>query len=374
MVGALPSPGSAGDNSAPGELVPPVPARAGVAADKGFASPIPPNTSYFQQQHHLRLHPTTESRTPPSPPPPKVRFETMANNDKSDLRQPSIGALAVVCRELEAKTVRVKDLEEELKKERSARELAEGRASQLEDATRAMLATTRENLAQHYKVEKIRVDETATGVDEVQNVRSGKTLDGQQEVSEEDERDSEIDDILDVKANPATLAAAEAAQRLQRRVEDLMLELQSAKEEIEQYRARAKAAEDGEAKSRRTLGEMVEKIRREEQARRQREKEAAIQTDPVMVNNTGIQVEGGKAAGNEMYEFLQNGTVVSTAGKVKPSNHGGVTSGATMERGDKEATLAISKRDAAPYASILGVMLFGVGLMAVLNRFHKGES
>jgi len=36
--------------------------------------------------------------------------------------------------------------------------------------------------------------------------------------------------------------------------------------------------------------------------------------------------------------------------------------------------LAISKRDAAPYATIIGVMLIGVGLMTALNRWHKAES
>jgi hypothetical protein len=174
---------------------------------------------------------------------------------------------------------------------------------------------------------------------------------------------------MEVKVDPAALAAAEAANRLQKRVEEMMVELQSAKEEIEAYKRRAEVAEEEGASSRRSLAEMVEKIRKEEEARKLREKEIGLQTDSVKTNSLGIQVVPEEKA-EVVNEKAVDGHVKGMITRGAPKNS---TSVVKNDGGGKERTLLISKRDAAPYASIIGVMLFGVGLMAVLNGWQKGE-
>ncbi|PWW72957.1 hypothetical protein C7212DRAFT_366541 [Tuber magnatum] len=347
---------------------PPVPVHTGPALNQASASPLIPLSPHLQE--HLRGQPVYDSSSRNTP---KLRSEKTEKPEPPQQSHGLLDALEEARRELQAKTDRVKELEETLKRERSAREVAEVRAAQLENASRAVRETSRERGFKEFDAEKIRADEAIGLSDEVHELRNEKLLDGQLEALDEEDRDIHDDDTVSVKVDPSTQAAAEAAERLQRRVEQMMAELQSAREEIERYKRRAEVAEHEGIKSRKTLSEMVEKIRKDEQARKLlHEKEAASQTDPVALRNTGVQTPSENVEEAED-NFHSNGTIKPTEGKVAALN-GGRNSGQMISKRSKESNLAISKRDAAPYASIIGVMLIGVGLMAVLNRWHKAES
>lgn len=297
--------------------------------------------------------------------PPKLKSEKTAKPEPAHppAQLPSlINTLAKVQKELEAKTARVKDLEDALKREKSAREVAEDRAAQLETAS--VKGASRERPLGEFEAEKVLADEKAE-MDDADTIcgDNEKSLDGQ---SMDDEIHLE-DGILEVKVDPSALAAAEAANRLQRRVEEMMLELQSAKAEIEAYKLRTEAAEEENAKTRKTLAEMVEDIQRKEEARKARERQSGSQTESVDVRNAGMQ-SCVDMAHDEIMETAINGTV-KQSDIVKKLPNGAAIAPEDLTR----TSLVLSKRNAAPYVSIIGVMLLGVGMMAVLNSWQKGE-
>lgn len=295
---------------------------------------------------------------------PKLRSEKTTKPDPTSpsTQHPSlVDALAKARKELEDKTALVKDLEDALKREKSARELAEDRAAELETASRVLGGTSRERILGEFEAEKVLADERGE-MDDTETICGDdeKSLDGQ---PMEDEISSEDGDPMQVKVDPSALAAAEAASRLQRRVEEMMLELQSAKAEIEIYKFRTKESDT----TRKTLQEMVEDFQRKEEVRKAKERQFGSQTEPTAVQNTGMQANTD-IAHDEIMETVINGTVKqSDIMKKLPSR-------TTIVSDDLARTsLALSKKNAAPYVSIIGVMLLGVGMMAVLNSWQKGE-
>lgn len=299
---------------------------------------------------------------------PKLRSEKTTKPDPTSppTQHPSLAdALAKARKELEDKTALVKNLEDALKREKSARELAEDRAAELETASRALGGTSGERILGEFEAEKVLADERGE-MDDTETICGDdeKSLDGQ---PMEDEISSEDGDSMQVKVDPSALAAAEIASRLQRRVEEMSLELQSVKAEIETYKFRTKAAEKESDTTRKTLQEMVEDFQRKEEARKAKERQFGSQTEPTAVQNTGMQANAD-IAHDEIMETVINGTVKqSDIMKKLPGR-------TTIVSEDLARTsLALSKRNAAPYVSIIGVMLLGVGMMAVLNSWQKGE-
>jgi len=82
------------------------------------------------------------------------------------------------------------------------------------------------------------------------------------------------------------------------------------------------------------------------------------------VESLGVQVDSADID-KSVDRIVVNGHVVP--GKEK-------TPLPVVNIGRRGSTLAISPNDAAPYASMLGIMLFGVGLMAVLNGWQRAEA
>lgn len=298
--------------------------------------------------------------------PPKLKSEKTAKADS--VNPPAqllslVDALAKARKELDAKSARVKDLEDALKREKSAREVAEDRAAQLETASIVLRGNFRERTLGEFEAEKVLADEKGEMDDTDTICGDGeKSLDGQPMEGEILE-----DNTIEVKVDPSALAAAEAANRLQKRVEEMMLELQSAKAEIEAYKLRTEAAEEENIKTRKTLAEMIEDIQRKEEARKARERQSGSQTEPAAVQNAGMQSCFDIVQGEDMVPAI-NGTVKqSDIGKKLPN-------GTAIAPEDLTRTsLVLSKRNAAPYVSVIGVMLLGVGMMAVFNSWQKGE-
>lgn len=236
-----------------------------------------------------------------------------------------VGELARARKEVDFTSARIQDLEVALKKEKHAREAAEDRAAQLEIATQRI----REQPVCEYKEPRLRFE------------------------SAEEDHTVTID------------AAAHAATALHARMEEILVELKTVKSEMRAYKLRAEAAElraENVEKERdsnqKTLAETIQSIRKEEDDRQRRRTEQATQTETVDTTDTATQAasDGGRRAS------------APAASQIKRAD-----SGFKVAALSKEHSLLLRKQASVPYASMLGVVLIGVGLMAVINNWQRGE-
>jgi len=159
------------------------------------------------------------------------------------------------------------------------------------------------------------------------------------------------------------VTATESAAALQSRMEKILEELRSAKEDVEAYKHRVETAEqraDGaEQKAdsdRKSLMDTIRTLRKEQDERNHRMKEVGSQTDGVGTCSTGVQVSVEGPTGN-----VAAGIIRTDSG------------GPPITRLGKEQTMLLRKENAAPYASVLGVVLLGVGIMAAINNWQRAE-
>lgn len=221
-----------------------------------------------------------------------------------------VGELERARKEVVFTSARIQDLEDALRKERQMREAAEDRAAQLEIATRTQLEAEAEE--------------------------------AQETCADDEDEDHTV--TID--------AAALAASMLQARMEEIMVELKTVKSEMRAFKLRAEAAElraDRAEKERdagqKSLAETIQAIRREEDRR----SSSGTQTDAL---------ELGERRASMSKPVLRGGGG-ETALKVTALN--------------KEQTLLLRKQATVPYASMLGVVLMGVGLMAIINNWQRVE-
>jgi len=262
-----------------------------------------------------------------------------------------VEALASAKKEIDIQSARMKDLEEMLQKERQAREAAEEAAKRLE------LLQSEPKTNGHAKS-----DDDGSIVEEA--------FEPPAEVVEKDETKSvepavEEEKILDPKA------VSESTLLLEKRLEAMLGDMQELRNQMESFKQRAETAElerDEERKERKTLAEMVEKIRLEESARRSSSTERARSPD-------------GKDAA---VQHLLNGKAESLHATLRPLlEQAGLTNGKAVGSEEKEpgrsAVGTLSRPpgnpspllyNTTPYASMLGVVLIGMGVMAYLNGWQ----
>ncbi|TGZ77988.1 hypothetical protein EX30DRAFT_169039 [Ascodesmis nigricans] len=298
-----------------------------------------------------------------------------------------VDALAQAKKEMELKASRVHDLEEALRKERRAREEAEDRALQLELASRSQ-KPDHTNTDSHQ-------NHTDTDADGIPDIISISGLDADTIIAPSNPTSADIQSIESI-----TAAAAEAALMHQKRLEAMMHELQAAKQQIEQYRLRAECAERERDADRKTLNEMIASLRRDEEKRRTRSASQSSQTDTTETESAGVQVGAVEVKGEKK---LMNGVVngesklakkmngdmlvspppqspaptppSSQSQKPSPSSPSSSSLLDKKSRKKDEKTLMASKRDSAdttstaPYVTMIGVMVLGLSIMAVVNRW-----
>jgi hypothetical protein len=230
----------------------------------------------------------------------------------------------------------MRDLEEMLEKERQARELAEDLAKRLELQSEAKTNG-------HIKGNEGSVMEDA--------------FEPPAEVTEA----KEVEPTTTVDPN----AISDSSLLLEQRLETMLVDMQELREEMESFKTRAETAESERDSDRKTLAEMVEKIRADE-ARRSSSTERArspSKTDTPSHDLTNGSIEktlspllqkSGLANGNALDAKDPNRSVVSTLSR-PPGAHDPLLYHAT------------------PYASILGVVLIGMGLMAYLNGWQGAK-
>lgn len=303
-----------------------------------------------------------------------------------------VEALSLAKKEIDSQGDRVKQLESLLKREKKARESAEERARRL------MAGQSYQDDERGGKLEQ---DTSQPSLDASRetNLESGSDISS---ASTNDQSDTTM--IATTSETPEQLHLQTehvdaSTTRLQKRLDQMVREMDQMKAQMESYKRRAEGAETERA----SLAEMIESIRAEAAG-----KEAASNGNMVYpLNHTSLK---GRVAAippaldqPRQTSGLWNGTSSSSSSSSsslhsrKPLNGTVTASGSQIEK--ESSTLQALERSmaatlqslgnggstaqsrggrdmamqSAPYVSMVGVVLIGVGIMTWLNGWQKGD-
>ncbi|TAQ83213.1 hypothetical protein B7494_g8461 [Chlorociboria aeruginascens] len=248
-----------------------------------------------------------------------------------------VEALASAKKEIDTQSARMRDLEEMLQKERQAREMAEDLAKRLE-------------LQSGAKINGIPKEPETSIIEEAFEPPM-------------DHSDQDTEDISPGTAEedkmPELKVTSESTRLLEQRLETMLGDMQDLRQQMESFKERAEKAEAERDTDRRTLAQMVEKIRSDETRR-------------------SSSTERGRSPSRQGEGKGSNGHVITSA--LAPLlQKSSVENGCTFspEQAESIRQSGILSRPSgghdpliyhsAPYASMLGVVLIGMGLMAYLN-------
>ncbi|EAW11541.1 putative cytoplasm to vacuole targeting Vps64 [Aspergillus clavatus NRRL 1] len=305
---------------------------------------------------------------PPAPPPqqplpekpdalPRPGAEAFSPLKRSDTEKPKLApssspvsressqilslieALSSAKRELDSQGARVKELENLLLHERNARESAEEKARSLESQAKGIDAAPIS--------ETIPLSEETTPSDQV-------TLD--------QPSNDHLPPPVPAEEPLASETPTEAqADQLQRRLEMIMEEMEEMKKQVSIFRDRAEKAESETVETRKSLAEMIETLRRERAERSETVIDSSI--DRKAVNDEFVAA--AKDAPGDDDDEIEKQAPQAVASTCTKEVSGSGTAFATQP--SKPDVL----EQTSPYASMLGVVLLGVGLMAYLNGWQK---
>ncbi|KAI8182084.1 hypothetical protein K4K51_001297 [Colletotrichum sp. SAR 10_75] len=253
-------------------------------------------------------------------------------------------------KDLDSQTARIRDLEDMLRKEREARELAEDMAKILEDSALAKEANGAP-----------KESDTETLLQEA--------FEPPREVSESP--DVEMTDVDSIAKEPAPESAEDIAARFQIKIDTMMSEMSDLKQQMDAWRQRCEKAETERDADRKTLAEMVAQIRRDEEARQ------AAAEEKARSRSRGRTTNGTAEAGSKTTSIVQSdGSQDSTPSATQTED---LSDKPTLSRANTITPLSIPPgklaKDQAlmagvPYASMLGVVILGMGLMAYINGWQ----
>ncbi|CAG7925563.1 unnamed protein product [Penicillium olsonii] len=262
-----------------------------------------------------------------------------------------IEALSSAKREIDTQGTRVKELEHMLLEEQAARKVAEERINELE--TRPAVES------KEIATNGIALPEDGVDDGENREVEDAVQVNGVHPEEAPTSAEPQPEDPVEDKT-----------AELQARLEAMMEEMAEMRKQMASFKDRAEQAEDNSTQARKSLAEMVETLRKE-----RAEKEAAA-------------ASASKKAAHE------HATTQATPAPQKPSTPSENVTGSkttsssdqssdSVDSRDKEIDAAVANalaiqqqrlkyaEEASPYASIFGVVLLGVGLMAYLNGWQK---
>ncbi|KAF2104000.1 hypothetical protein NA57DRAFT_70212 [Rhizodiscina lignyota] len=272
-----------------------------------------------------------------------------------------VEALNAAKKELEAHNAKLKEVEDMLAQERQARESAEERAQRLEMEHKDDKPAPPE-IEEHREIEM-----------------NGSIVPSTSELVADGEK------ALDSSAQ-STTASEDQSTTLQQRLDQVLGEMTEMKSQMEKYRTRAEKAEEASTRDRKTLAEMIEKVRQDEEkriaaraasrGRRSRsastfDQDSSATVDGAAESQADTAIKGEKEGDEEVAKLfkkagLQNGRPV-TPEQVKQLEEAVNQALATRQRRGEQLA------QVGPYASILGVVFAGVALMAYLNGWQKVE-
>ncbi|KAH7381902.1 cytoplasm to vacuole targeting protein-like protein Vps64 [Cadophora sp. MPI-SDFR-AT-0126] len=304
----------------------PLPEKPDVARSHIFDPPIPP----------LKRTNTERPRSVPSVSP--VRQEPTSQIITL------VEALASAKKEIDTQGARLRDLEEMLQKERQAREQAEEIAKKLEQQSEA----------------KTNGDAKAS--------EEGSVIEEAFEppVEPVEVKEEAPTDLVPTNHTVDPTAISESTLLLEKRLETMLHDMQELRDQMESFKIRAETAESERDTDRKTLAEMVEKIRADELARlKSVEHIRSLSGDSLTKDLPNGTFEATKALDPVLNKAgLPNGSVVSNE---KQPNNSAVS---TLSRPPGNPLLYHT----TPYASMVGVVLIGMGLMAYLNGWQPPKA
>lgn len=254
-----------------------------------------------------------------------------------------IEALSLTKKELEAQNSRVKELEELLRQERVARESAEERSRKPESHEITKEEDTIDAQTAFKPPGEENAEQVVSDVEEIMKPREIQETDGSVDVPES----------VDVEE---PLADAQA-QKWQQQLDSMVSELAEMKQQVETFKQRAEKAEGETVEVRKSLAEMIETIRQE--------REAAQAKESLPGREAGVADIHGIGKSEEEVSTDRKIGAETDLHKIKELEN--AVSSLTQQR--KHNMLESS----TPYASMVGVVLLGIGLMAYLNGWQKIE-
>ena len=292
----------------------------------------------------------------PSSVPPSTTSPIRQENSLSQIIQLT-EALNSAKREIDSHSARVRDLEEMLMKERQARMFAETMVQKMEENTQVQTNGTVLSPAAG----------NASELDNAFDPPAERPLTPEPGVLPEDKEES----------SPPSPEKVEApAVAFQARIDSMIAEMQDLRGQLDAYRQRAEKAETERDASRGRLEEMVRQIQKRDEEERIREAErksrprssgrsrrsrsrVASPEKPQSAANGSVPDEHGQLGHAREEAGEEEEPSLSRTNTITPS-----TSPPTAQAQDQALIQTL------PYASMIGVVLLGMGLMAYLNGWQ----
>ncbi|KAJ5628852.1 hypothetical protein N7490_011080 [Penicillium lividum] len=259
-----------------------------------------------------------------------------------------IEALSSAKREIDTHGARVKELETLVLQERAARESAEEKVKNLE----------------------MQFTQQINGAIQSEDGPAEQELDVNHKHNDSEKPNGSVLPSESSSAHadlPEPPASVDTTQ-LEHRLETMMQEMEEMRKQMASFKDRAEKAEVENDKSRTSLAEMIETLRRERA-------EKALTTTPVSKSDSQGHDQSKTAAGQA--PPIENGSVDPDRNGGSPVKHFDSASAESKEMGAAATAMATEWRrrqllhDTSPYASMFGVVLLGVGIMAYLNGWQK---
>lgn len=265
-------------------------------------------------------------------------------------------ALSNAKKEIEAQTSRMHDLENMLHKEREARELAEELARRLEEAA---AAEQKSGLAPEAEGPELTLEEAFEPPTD-----SPASPDAETPTSE----------VGTAPPAPAVEKIESSATHLQSQLESMVSEMRELRQQLEAFKQRAETAEEERDSTRKTLAEMALQIRRDNEAREEAAREKS---------RSRSKARTSQDDGSQTLQELDTRSRASSS-----DSYGGRTRAErsietpSLSRANTLTQLSWSSgrltneealANGLPYASMLGVVLIGMGLMAYINGWQTQQ-
>lgn len=279
-------------------------------------------------------------------------------------------------RELDLQGNRVKELEELLKQERRARELAEERAR--------LLANRHPILGQAADNEKGHPFTPPLDESKMPEINGLKAL--EDDISD---TSSEADTII-IHSEPLQMSIEDAKREtahvdsttsvIQERLTRMVNQMEDLRQQLDDQRTRADSAET----ERDSLVTMIQRIREAELTKaspKKRKDKNLLQEDPAEGNKALSAMQSDGSGAEDGLEEIAREAILAANGK--PATPDGdkekqilelqeaLAQALTRAAQPQSGSLALSQ--SAPYASMLGVLLVGISAMMYLNGWQKAE-
>ncbi|KAG5914692.1 hypothetical protein E4U42_000355 [Claviceps africana] len=305
----------------------------------------------------LKRGSTDRSKSGPPNPAPLIRQENL--NQIIQLTE----ALKNAKRDIDTQTARMRELEEMLKKEREARELAEDLAKRLESTAHVQMngsiASTKDD-----------------------NVVAEIHSEPKDDAFKEDIEHLEL--VPDPQETHAVGSVHDMEASLQTRIDTMDEQMRDMRGQLEQLRHRCESAETERDESRKSLAEMIVQLRTEEakrvaveERRRSRSRSRPPSPSPSRRSDTPLtDMLENKAAPTAARQRVFSSMTLDESAVISKDE---LDEDKTLSRTNTITPLSSQRgptlhsellQDGLPYASMIGVVLIGMGLMAYINGWQ----